>query len=72
MLYLDADIEFCRKNDKWGLYNKADEGKLKYVPGVDMEFEVPPKAELIIKGEEEEKVEKVLEFLAGAKIYPVE
>ena len=72
MIYLDADIDFARKNDKWGLYERADADKLKYVPGVDIKFEVPEKPNLVIKGEDGQKVEKVIEFLEKEKIFPIE
>lgn len=72
MIYMDADIDFARKNDQWGLYEQANEGKLKYVPGVDINFEIPQNPDLVIKGEDGQKVEKVIEWLAGEKIFPVE
>ncbi|MFC2107545.1 sulfate adenylyltransferase subunit CysN [Bacteroidota bacterium] len=72
MIYMDADIDYARKNDRWGLYKQADDGKLKYVPGIDIKFEVPEKPDLVIEGQDKQKVEKVIEFLAKDGIFPLE
>jgi len=72
-VYLNADIEFCRKNDKYGLYQKADAGELKYLPGVDMEFDIPENADLILDPKDKEKnVKELIDFLSNNKIYPIE
>jgi len=49
LVYLKADINECRKNDKYGLYKQADEGKLKYVPGVDEDYDVPESADFVVQ-----------------------
>ncbi len=41
LIYMNADVEFCRANDKYGLYKLADEGKLSHLAGVDEDYEVP-------------------------------
>ncbi len=41
LIYIDADIDYCKKNDKYGLYKLADEGKLSHLVGVDEKYEVP-------------------------------
>jgi bifunctional enzyme CysN/CysC len=38
-IFVDTSIEICRKKDQEGLYQKADEGKLKHFPGVDIEYQ---------------------------------
>ncbi len=48
LVYMDADIDYCRKNDKYGLYQLADEGKITHFAGVDEEFEVPENADVVV------------------------
>ncbi|MCD4681086.1 MAG: adenylyl-sulfate kinase [Bacteroidales bacterium] len=73
LVYMDADLEFCRKNDKYGLYQKAEEGKLKYLPGIDMEYEVPDNATLTIKADsDDDNVGLIISYLEKRKIYPIE
>ncbi len=48
LVYMDADIDYCRKNDKYGLYQLADEGKIIHLPGLDEEFEVPENANVVV------------------------
>ena len=52
LVYMDADIDFCRKNDKYGLYKKADAGDLHYLPGVDVDYDVPAKPDITLRSEE--------------------
>ena len=59
LVYMDADIDYCRKNDKYGLYKLADEGKLNHLAGVDEEFEVPEKDFIKVK-QGAASVEKVI------------
>jgi len=72
LVYIDADIEFCRKNDLYGIYKKADDGKLKYLPGVDMEYDIPISPTLKLNAlTKDSNLEKVLGFLSSNKIFPV-
>ena len=48
LIYINADIDFCRKNDQYSIYIKADEGKLKYLPGVDMQYDIPKFTSLVL------------------------
>jgi bifunctional enzyme CysN/CysC len=73
LVYMDADINFCRNNDEYGLYKKADEGRLKNLPGVDMQFERPENPALIFDPKEKEKnIKTLLDYLSNNKIYPIE
>lgn len=73
MVYLDANMDYCIANDKYGLYKKANKGELKYLPGVDMEFDVPENANLILDPlKKEENINQLLDFLSNNKIYPAE
>jgi adenylyl-sulfate kinase len=72
MVYMDADLDYCRQNDQYNLYQLADEGKIKYLPGVDTDYEPPAKACIVLKPEEKDMaVEKVLNYLAEKKIFPL-
>ncbi len=48
LIYLDADVDYCRKNDKYGLYRLADEGKLQHLAGVDEPYDVPQDADIVV------------------------
>ncbi len=52
LIYMNAEVEFCRKNDKYGLYKLADQGKLSHLAGVDEEYEIPQKVDLKITPEQ--------------------
>lgn len=72
LIYLDADIQFCRDNDQYGIYEKADEGKLKYLPGVDMEYQIPASPTIKLNAINKDKnLAKVLRFLSKTKIFPI-
>jgi len=70
MVYIDADINYCRKNDAYGLYKKADKGEISYLPGVDMKFDPPTNSDIIYYPEKEEiNPEKVIELLAEKGVF---
>jgi len=62
LVYMDADVEYCKKNDQYGLYNLAGEGKLDHLAGIDETYDIPSNPDLIINPEEI-KVEVVVEKL---------
>ena len=73
LVYIDADLDFCRKNDQYGLYGKADIGDLKYLPGIDMDYEIPEKPDLILDARKNEKnVQELIDFILNKKIFPIE
>ncbi len=73
LVYMDADIDFCRKNDKYGLYKKADAGDLHYLPGVDVDYDVPAKPDITLDpAQEEENIEIILDYLSSHKIFPIQ
>ncbi len=72
LVYLDADIDFCRENDEYDIYRQADEGKLKYLPGIDMEYQPPSNPSLKLSAvDKANNIEKVLELLSKENIFPV-
>lgn len=69
LVYLKSDLNFARKNDKYGLYTLAEEGKIEHLPGVDCEYEEPSAPAVIIEADaSEDKVEGIVRFLEGKKI----
>ncbi|MEE4260071.1 MAG: sulfate adenylyltransferase subunit CysN [Bacteroidales bacterium] len=72
VIYMNADIEYCRKNDQYKLYELIEEGSIRYLPGVDMDYDAPENPEIIIKPEEKDRgTEKILGYLAEKKIFPL-
>ncbi|RLD74430.1 MAG: adenylyl-sulfate kinase, partial [Bacteroidetes bacterium] len=72
LVYLDAHVDYCRENDEYGIYKQADEGKLKYLPGVDMQYQSPSNPSLKLDAvDKTSNLEKVIGYLAEQKIYPV-
>ncbi len=71
LFYMDASLDYC-KNNKPELYNLIKEGKTKNLPGVDLEYEKPTNAKLVFKPEQnEENIDKVLDYLTQNKIFPL-
>ena len=71
LVYMDTDLNYC-KNNKPALYQKAEDGKLRHLPGVDEEYEKPGNAILNLHPEEgEQNSEKIIEYLAENKIFPL-
>jgi len=69
LVYLKSDLDFARKNDKYGLYALADEGKIEHLPGVDGEYEAPSNPEVLIEASSsDDKTEIIVQFLEKLKI----
>jgi bifunctional enzyme CysN/CysC len=72
LVYLNADIDYCRKNDQYKLYDLIEEGSIKYLPGVDVDYDPPANPEITVTPEEKNTgVEKILSYLAEKKIFPL-
>ncbi|MDA3819155.1 MAG: sulfate adenylyltransferase subunit CysN [Candidatus Delongbacteria bacterium] len=72
IIHMDAALESCRKS-KPDLYNLADKGKLKYMPGLDERYEKPENPTLRLKPENKESnMDKILDYLNANKIFPLE
>jgi bifunctional enzyme CysN/CysC len=54
LVFMNADLDYCRNNDHYGLYKMAAEGKLSHLAGVDEEYEIP-KTSIIIDPEDKNK-----------------
>ncbi len=72
LLHMKASLDFCRKNDKYGIYNKADEGVIKHIPGIDMEYQTPVNPAITLVAEDgDANLEKTLLFLSQNNIFPI-
>ena len=66
LVHLAAPIDSCRKRDPSGVYRDAAAGTLRDVPGIDVPYEEPRDAELVLASDElgpEECARQVLEAL---------
>ena len=69
LVYLKSDIDFARKNDKYGLYALAEEGKIDNLPGVDSEYQEPVDPAIVLEAEsQEDKTEEIIQFLEKQNI----
>lgn len=72
LIYMDADLAYCCQN-KPELYQKAEEGKLQFLPGVDEAYEIPDNPSLSLKPENlQENIESVMHYLQQNRIFPLE
>jgi adenylyl-sulfate kinase len=71
LFYMDTDIESCRKMDRYGLYKQADEGLLKRMPGIDANFDVPEKPDLVFTPDHPGNIEKAIAYIASKGIFPI-
>ncbi len=69
-IFMDASLDYC-KNNKPELYDKYETGEAKYLPGVDVPFDIPEDAVLKFDPVENgNNVEVILAYLAEKKIFP--
>jgi len=69
LVYLKSDLDFARRNDKYGLYALADEGKVEHLPGVDSEYEEPAAPAIVIEAAASgDKTETIIRYLEERKI----
>lgn len=71
LLYMDAGIEYCR-NNKPELYDLADKGELRFLPGADEPYEIPENPALRLKPDNMAgSIAQVVEYLQKNKIFPL-
>ncbi len=71
LFYMNASLEYCRTN-KPELYEKADKGEIKNLPGFDLEYEKPKNAKLIFNPAENElNLGHIVEYLKENHIFPL-
>ena len=72
-VFVDCDIEECKRRDPKGLYKKAMEGKIQNFTGISSPYEAPTNAELVIDTAAmsvEEAVERVIKHLEAGGLLP--
>lgn len=65
-VYMQTTVEECEKRDDKGHYTKARAGEYHYFPGIDIEYEVPVKPEIVIDVDHslpDEMAEKIIHYL---------
>ena len=69
LVYLKSDLAFAKRNDKYGLYALAEEGKVENLPGIDSVYEEPEAPAIILDAvASDDKVEGIIRFLEERKI----
>jgi adenylylsulfate kinase len=66
-VYVECPLATCVARDPKGIYHRAREGKAETVPGLQAEYEVPEKAEVVLHGDQdapEEAARRVITKLA--------
>ncbi len=72
-VFVDCDIEECRRRDPKGLYAKADRGEIPNFTGVSSAYEPPAKAEITLKTTDQtvgQSVEQILNELRKRAVLP--
>ncbi len=60
-VWLDVSAEDCAKRDSKGLYLAVREGRIKGIPGADVEYEKPDEPDVVAKsGDDETAVEAIV------------
>jgi adenylylsulfate kinase-like enzyme len=64
-------LAYCQ-NNKPDLYQKAVDGKIENMPGVDARFDIPAETRLTLKpGQVEKSTDEILNYLSRQKIFPL-
>lgn len=73
-IFVNADLETCKKRDTKGLYAKAESGEIKNFTGISAPFEEPDNADLVLntsKNSVDECVEQLVEYVEKHLVEPV-
>ncbi len=71
LVHMDASLEYC-KNNKPKLFQLAEKGDLRHMPGVDEKFEAPENAVLTLNPEGDGRnTERIVEYLSENKVFPL-
>jgi len=72
LIYMEADVKYCRKHVDDDLYTRYDKGKIRYIPGMDIPYQIPEKAALRFKPDQNaENAETVMQYLLENNIFPL-
>ncbi|XP_012539498.1 bifunctional 3'-phosphoadenosine 5'-phosphosulfate synthase isoform X1 [Monomorium pharaonis] len=72
-VFVDASLQVCEARDVKGLYKKARQGIIKSFTGIDQNYEIPTKPELVVNTENatvQQSTDVVIEFLQRRQIIP--
>ena len=65
-VYVHATVAECAARDSKGLYQDAGSGKLRGLPGADIDYEVPPSPDVVAQGGQDlTAVAEVVRMVAG-------
>ncbi|MFT6219957.1 MAG: bifunctional enzyme CysN/CysC [Rickettsiales bacterium] len=70
-IYLDTDIEVCKKRDPKNLYKKALAGEIKDFTGLDAPYDIPDNPEIVIdtvSNSAEKCVEQILKMVSNREV----
>ena len=68
LVYLKASLDFARKNDKYGLYALADEGKIEHMAGMDATYQEPENPIITLDAEKSLNPNELVKLLINNKI----
>jgi bifunctional enzyme CysN/CysC len=68
LVYMNSDLDYAR-NFKPELYEKYEQGKISGLPGMDIPYEVPEKADVVCSPEGD-GLNQISAYLAANKIFP--
>jgi bifunctional enzyme CysN/CysC len=69
LIYMNADLDYCRRNSSSNLYDKAEKGELKHIPGFDLQYDIPKDPTLTVDPQKlEDNVQAVLAVLREKRV----
>lgn len=72
LIYMKADIKYCRSHVDDDLYLRFDREEIKNIPGLDLPFDIPQQPNLQFDPEKSlENTETVMHYLLENKIFPL-
>jgi adenylylsulfate kinase len=66
-VFLDTPLDVCENRDPKGLYKKARAGEIQYFTGIDSEYQIPSKPEIILDTSKNSLDQSVTQLLAYLK-----
>lgn len=69
-VFVDCPLQVCERRDAKGLYARARKGEIKNFTGIDLPYEVPKNAEIVLRTDRlavAEEVERVIEYLGKVR-----
>ena len=63
LFHLNIPLDLCIRSDKYGLYKKAMDGEIDFLPGINSNYDIPQTADMLMDSETIEHLEPIFEFL---------